>query len=153
MKQLLPIQPVFTPGGPGVGTLDFSQLPNFQANRLYAVINLTRNVTIYVPGTSAYGASNIVNSVITLAYDTSLHSTTDDLSVFYDTDPGGIYSNYVLENNGNLQKVLETNKLMLTELMVMNYALSTGLNIKQDDIEAIRSDILSNINGNRTSIE
>lgn len=153
MKQLLSFQPVFTPGAAGAGTLDFSQMPGFQANRLYAVINLTRNTTIYVPGTTTYGASNISYSVITLAYNTSTHSTTDDLSVFYDTDPGSVYGNYALENNGNLQKLLETNKLMLAELMVMNYALSTGLNIRQDDIEAIRSDILSNINGNRTSIE
>lgn len=145
MKQLLPNQPVFTPGAANAGTLDFTQIPNFQVNRLYAVINLTRNVTIYVPGTTAYGASNITNSIITLAYDTSSHNATDKLSVFYDTDPGDIYSNYAVEKNGNLSKILEIQRLMLVELMTMNYALSTGLNIRREDIEAIRSDVLANL--------
>ena len=151
MKQLISISPVFTPGSTGVGTLDFSSLPNFDISKLYAVINVTRSTPIFVPGTSNYGISSVINSVITLSFDTSTHSTSDILGVYYDTDPGNssVFNNNVaMEAGGNLQKMYEDQRQILNELRVMNYVLATGLNIKQDDVDSLRNDLIqvNNIN-------
>jgi hypothetical protein len=73
----------------------------------------------------------LTNSIITLAYNTSSHSTTDSLSVFYDTQPGGIYSNYAVERNGNLQKILETQKLILAEMDCYELCTFNGPNISR----------------------
>jgi hypothetical protein len=144
MKQLLNFQPVFDPVNE---TLDFSQWPNFQVSRLYAVINVTRNTPIYVPGTTRFGISSVVGSVITLQFDTTTHKTTDKLSVYYDTDPEE--GNYAEEHGGNLMAIAESNQKILEELMVMNTVLATGLNIKKEDVDAIRDDV-SRLNLNST---
>lgn len=136
MKQLINFQPAFDPVNK---TLDFSQWPNFNVNKLYAVVNVTRNTPIYVPGTTKFGISSVVNSVITLQFDTTTYSTTDKISVYYDTEPEE--SNYAEEHGGNLMAIAESNQKILEELMVMNYVLATGLNIKKEDVDAIRDDV------------
>jgi hypothetical protein len=136
MKQLLNFQPVFDPVNE---TLDFSQWPNFQVSKLYAVINVTRNTPIYVPGTTRFGISSVVGSVVTLQFDTTTHKTTDKLSVYYDTEVEE--SNYAEEHGGNLMYIAESNQKILDELVVLNYVLATGLNIKKEDVDAIRDDV------------
>lgn len=136
MKQILNFQPVFDPVN---RTLDFTQWPSFQVNKLYAVINNTRNTPIYVPGTTKFGYSSALDNIVTLSFDTTLHNTTDKLSVYYDTVPEE--SNYAEEHGGNLQAIAETNQKILEELMVMNTVLATGLNIKKEDVDAIRDDV------------
>lgn len=136
MKQLLNFQPVFDPVNK---TLDFTQWPNFQVSELYAVINVTRNTPIYVPGTTKFGFSSVVGSVVTLQFDTTLYSTTDKLSIYYDTTPDE--ANYAAEHGGNLMAIAESNQKILEELMVMNTVLATGLNIKKEDVDAIRDDV------------
>jgi len=124
MKQLMSMSPIFTPGGSGVGTLDFSIWgPYFDPTKLYAVINLTRNTPIYVPGTTTYGVSSINGSVFTLLVDTSTHSTSDSLGIYYDTDSGNnvaFNNNVAMEAGGNLQRIYEVQNQMLTEMKVMN---------------------------------
>lgn len=140
MKQLIPFNPVFTPGSSGVGKLDFSRYPNFSISDLYAVINVTRNVTMYVPGTTTYGATSIVGSVIYLTYNTSQFSASDQLMVFYDTS-AGYESNFAAENGGQLQMLRESNDQILVELKLMNLILAQGLNINIDDVVRLRDDI------------
>ena len=48
MKQLIRFNPNFTPGTAGNGYLDFSGMSSFSFGRLYAVINATTNIPIYI---------------------------------------------------------------------------------------------------------
>jgi hypothetical protein len=160
MKQLISFKPVFTPGAAGVGTLDFTGYPGFNINRLYAVINLTQNAIIYAPGATNLGSTAVANnitspggilitsSIIALAYNTSTHSSTDQLNVFYDTSYNtqntaavGTESNQVYETGGNTQKIMEIQLSILTELQTMNIILAQGLNINMDDLNQLRSDL------------
>lgn len=136
MKQLLNFQPVFDPVNK---TLDFSQWPDFQVHKLYAVINVTRNTPIYVPGTTRFGFSSVTGNIVTLEFDTTTYETSDKLSVYYDTNPEE--GNYAIEHGGNLMAINETMARLLKEVMVTNYILCTGLNIKIDDVDAIRNDL------------
>jgi len=137
MKQLLNFQPVFDPANK---TLDFSQWPNFNISKLYAVVNITRNTPIYVPGTSKFGISSVVDDLVTLAFDTTTHKTSDELSVYYDT-AAGFESNLAQESGGHLQNIEELMGKVYEELIVMNTVLATGLNIKREDVDAIRDDV------------
>ena len=149
MKQLLNYDPVFNPTAK---TIDFSVIPNFQLDRLYAVINITRNQPLYVPGAPGLGFSSVsigalgTSTMITLQWDTSSYSTADELNIYYDTDPGFL-SNNPMEYGGMLQSIAESNQQVLAELKVMNLILAQGLNI-QDDIERLRNDV--NTPGSRT---
>ena len=78
MKILLDFKPLFNPTNK---TLDFSLLPNFDIKKLYAVINVTQNTPIYIPGASGYGISSISGPLITLAFDTTSHSASDSLKI------------------------------------------------------------------------
>ena len=142
MKEILNFNPGFDPTSK---TLDFSLLPNFDIDKVYAIINVSRNTPIYVPGTTKYGYSSFVGSVLTLLYNTTSHSTSDKISVYYDTK-AGIDSNVAEENGGNLQALQETCNRMLKELQVLNYVLATGLNIKREDVDSIREDLFKGAN-------
>jgi hypothetical protein len=144
MKQTIAFKPVFTPGAAGLGTLDFSRYPGFTIGNLYAVINVTRNIPIYVPGTTTYAVTSIVGSTLFLTYNTSQHSGSDQLMVFYDTAPG-FENNYASERGGQLQMLQETSDQILVELKVMNLILAQGLNIV-DNVDALRNDLNKDIN-------
>jgi hypothetical protein len=148
-KQLLQFQPVFTPGAANAGTLDFTALPGFSITKLYAVINDTRNVPLYIAGAPTLGYvtnTSQPGTVVTLQTNTTGFSSNDILNIYYDTAPGN-ESNLVAENNGNLQRLLEVQIAILTEMKITNLLLlqiASGLNIP-DDLDAIRSDLFDNI--------
>ena len=142
MKQLLTYDPVFNPTAK---TIDFSVIPNFQIDRLYAVINITRNQPLYVPGAPGLGFSSITSgalgtsTMIVLQWDTSSYSSNDILNTYYDAPPGFL-GNDPMEYGGMLQSIAESSKRILDELKVMNLILAQGLNIR-DDIEQLRNDV------------
>lgn len=151
MKQLITFNPIFTPGASGVGTLDFSMYPNFDLGKLYAVIDLTTNIPLYIPGapglgitstkSPAGGQDSAANStILTLQANTLSCSSSDNLSIFYDTQ-AGVESNQAAEMGGMLQRIEESNNLILRELMVMNYILAQGMNVQQDDVTQMRADM------------
>jgi hypothetical protein len=140
MKILSTFTPAFTPGTSGNGILDFSQLPGFDVNKLYAVINLTQNTPIYVPGAPGLGLTSSVGSVMNLALNTSTHSTTDTLNVYYEAGTSPIEMNFAQEN-GNLARLIDIQTQMLIEMRVMNNILVQGLNLNFDDLQALREDI------------
>jgi len=158
MKQLLQINPTFTPGASGVGTLDFSRWPNFSIDKLYAVINVSQNTPIFVAGAPGLGAVqqglSIPNNstgnpnIINLQVNTALHSPSDKLNVYYDTQPG-YEANTPAELGGQLQMMQETMDQTLVELKIMNMILLHGLNISTisaDDVEAMRNDHTNIVN-------
>jgi hypothetical protein len=157
MKQLLPINPIFTPGASGAGTLDFSRWPNFHIDKLYAVINVTQNTPIYVAGAPNLGvvqpgsqtALTFGNpAILILQANTALHTSSDKLNVYYDTQPG-FESNNPAELGGQLQMMQETMDQTLVELKIMNMILLHGLNISTisaDDVEAMRNDHTNIVN-------
>ena len=145
MKQLISFSPTFTPGNAGQGTLDFSAYPGFALDKLYAVINVTQNSPLFIPGTPQYGFAGVSNSpsVILLSANTSTFSTSDTLSVFYDSSS---YQdvNSALERGGNLQAVQEVTNQILVELKVMNNVLLQGFtlnNMNDDSLQSMRDDI------------
>ena len=151
MKQLLPFSPLFTPGPAGAGTLDFTQLQNFSISKLYAVIDDTTGIPLYIAGAPGLGVSAIasvgngigspvIGSVLTLQTNTSTCSTSDRLSVFYDTQPG-FESNTPTEFGGQLQQLQELNLQMLRELVLMNYILAEGVNVRREDVAQMREDL------------
>ena len=103
MKQLVQFKPQFSPSNK---TLDFSAFPLFNIQNLYAVINVTQNTPIFIPGASGYGVSSISGNIITLQYNTSTHSSSDILNVYYDTQYNNIANNPV-ELGGQLQSIKE----------------------------------------------
>ena len=159
MKQLINFSPLFTPGPANQGTLDFTAYPNFNIDRLYAVINVTRNAAMYIPGATGLGLYSVTNqpgynwnpSILTLSLDTSTYHTSDQLLVFYDTAPGR-ESNNPQESGGQLQNIAESNRQILIELKVQSYILAQGLNINKDDMDAWRQDVTNGLNNSSESI-
>ena len=137
MKSLLNFTPVFSPGNPGAGFLDFSAYPNFDTHKLYAVINVTRNSPIYIPGAPNLGASDTQIAKIYLAADTSTHSATDVINIYYESSNNVLDSNAAQESGGNLEKLIEYQEKILIELRLTNILLKEGLNIREE-LEAFR---------------
>lgn len=143
MKQLLNYNPLFDPVAK---TLDFGGMNgSFAIDKLYAVINVTRNTPLYIPGAAGYGITGIKGTKITLTFDTSTHSSSDLINVFYDT-AGTIDANAALENGGQLQVLQETMTLVLAELRVHSMLLSQGLNIDYNDAVNFRNDLTTTNN-------
>lgn len=138
MKSLLNFTPVFVPGGPGLGYLDFSAYPNFDTHKLYAVINVTRNIPIYIPGAPNLGASDVQIAKIYLSADTSTHSNTDVLNIYYETSNTALETNAAQEVGGNLERLADLQEQILIELRVISILLNEGLNTSESDLEAIR---------------
>lgn len=136
MKQLIEFDPIFNPID---RTLDFSALPDFDINKLYGVINLTRNQPIYAPGASGLGLSAFTKSIVTLQFDTTTYASRDKLNVYYKT--GSIETNTPVELGGQAQLTQETANQILIELKLMNWILSQGLNINREDVTAMRDDL------------
>ena len=84
MKNLITPNYVFTPGGPGVGTLK-TNIINFDIKLLLAVVNVTRETIIYSSALSGRGYTNLSGDTITLEFDTTGFSSSDVLQVFYDS--------------------------------------------------------------------
>ena len=156
MKQLISFTPKFDPATRAV---DFSTKPDgFSINKLYAIVNVTRGVAIYGAGLVSLGITSIdaINpELIYLQFDTTTHSSSDILNVYYDVAPSSfIDGNVALENGGNIQKIQETLDQMLVEMRVQTLVLSEGFNgrnLNRDDILALRTDI-NNFNTDLTTI-
>lgn len=77
----------------GLGTLDISQIQS--------IVNLTDNITIYNPGSSSTGGS-LSGNVLTLTYDTTSMSDSDDLQIY-------VYFVNDQDYDAGASKVLELN--------------------------------------------
>jgi len=137
MKSLISFTPVFAPGGPGLGSLDFGAYPGFDTHKLYAVINVTRNVPIYIPGAPNLGASDTQVAKIFLAADTSTHDARDVINIYYESSNTALETNAAQENGGNLARLVEMQQRMLVEMRVTNTLLKEGLNIREE-LESFR---------------
>jgi hypothetical protein len=92
MKQQFNGTYTFTPSS-GVVTLNNINIP---LERLYLIVNTTRNTPIFNFAVSGLGATRTFNSPNTsfdVAFDTSTHSSTDSLAIIYDDG--------VLDGSGN----------------------------------------------------
>lgn len=129
MKQLISFQPLFDPTAK---TLDFSNVPNFNIEKLYAVINITRNQPLYVPGAPGLGYSTITGNgqVLTLQFNTSGYNSGDLLNVYYDTPD---------ESTTMLPQIHEVLERILREIKIQSFLLAEGLNIKNEDIDELRN--------------
>jgi hypothetical protein len=139
MKELLDFKPEFDPVNK---TLDFSGYGyGFKISKLYAIINVTQNVPLYVAGAPGLGISSTdkAGQKITLAYNTASHGSGDKLNIYYDT-VSGIEANRPLEAGGNLENIADLLDQILREMRVMNMILTQGLNIN-DDLDALRNDV------------
>ena len=142
MKILSSFNPAFKAS---TKTLDFSLMQGFNIDRLYAVINVTRNQPIYIPGAPGLGATAIAGEKITLSYDTTAHDDADELNVYYSATDNRNESNMALETGGNLQDISEYMARILLELRVLNVMIKEGLNIK-DELPRLRFDQENNNN-------
>ena len=88
--------------------------------------------------------------MVTLQTNTTGFSSNDILNVYYDTAPG-VESNTSAEVGGNLQRAVDLQVAMLTEMKIMNLLLmqiASGLNIP-DDLDAMRQDLFDSIDQQR----
>lgn len=129
MKSLIQYKPQFNPT---LGTLDFRTLGTFNINRLYGVINVTRNAILYAPGAIGYGVTGVDRGVVTLEVTTASHSATDVINVYYEMD---------LAQDVTAQ---ELQSQVLIELRVMNQILAQGLNIDNRDVDNLRAEYTKN---------
>lgn len=161
MKQLVNYYPTFTPGAAGVGTLDFSSYAGsaFQFDKLYAVINVTRGIPLYIPGVAAYSAtqSNTKPYVLVLGSSTSGYSAGDALNIYYDT-ASGYETNTPVELGGQNQLGQEKLDQILVELRVISeillQGLGTGTLFSQETTQSFRDEItrtsnLENLNSSQ----
>jgi hypothetical protein len=125
MKSLIQYKPQFNPA---LGTLDFRTLGTFNINRLYGVINVTRNAILYAPGATGYGVTSIDRGIVKLEVSTAGHSASDVINVYYETD---------LAQDVTAQ---ELQFQILAELKVMNQILAQGLNINSRDVDSLREE-------------
>lgn len=139
MKQLVNFNPFFDPVAK---TLDFSQYPGFQSDLLYGVINVTRNQILYAPGATNYGGT-WNNAVVTLTFDTSSYATTDQLNIYYETQPDTIFNNSPVEHGGFLEAQFVLLQQILVELRVQTFMLAEAFRISQQDINFARDDALN----------
>jgi hypothetical protein len=142
MKQLFDFRPLFDPTNK---ILDFTNLDGFTLKKLYGVINVTKNTPIYLPGVAAYGITGqTTDKILNLTFDTSSHSSTDIINVYYETNTG-FQSNTPMEYGGHLQRMSDTMAQMLIELRLMNIMLQEGLNIRRDDLQSMRDELTNNM--------
>ena len=149
MKQLINFNPFFDPTAK---TLDFRLFPNFQSDLLYGVINVTRNQILYAPGTSTYGGTWTIPTLLTLTFDTTTYATTDLLNVYYETQPGTIYNNGPIEKGGYLEATYMTSQLILAELRVQTFMLAEAFRISQQDVDFARNDALNPANNSLSDV-
>jgi hypothetical protein len=151
MKTLIQFKPSFDPISK---TLDFSLFPGFSLTKVYAVINVTRNTPIYIPGIADYGISSVVGSLVTLSFNTTSHSSSDILNVYYEAQPG-FESNTPEEFGGQLQMMQETLNQILVELKLQNYIMTEGfsrtVSIRTEELQQLRDDINNPLNTITTS--
>lgn len=57
---------------------------DFDVRNVYAIINQTAGVVIYATGTAGKGFTNLVGDVMTLQFDTTSMSNTDEIQVIYE---------------------------------------------------------------------
>lgn len=138
MKNLSAFNPAFDASAK---TVDFSLMQGFNVDKLYAIINITRNQAIYIPGAPGLGATSIAGSKITLSYDTTSYDDADQLNVYYDTNDN-LENNLAKETGGTLDEIAESLARVLVEMRVMNHMLKEGLNIK-DELPRLRFDVYS----------
>lgn len=155
MKQLLTFNPAFTPGTPGNGFLDFTSYPGFSHSRIYAIINATRSTPLYIAGATGYNAviSNTSPTIVRVVdVDTSSHSSTDEINIYYEAFSGSpitgaptlLGQNYSMEQGGELQVLQEKLDAVLVELKLQNEILLHGLigyPLGEKDTMALRNDI------------
>jgi hypothetical protein len=129
MKQLIDYRPLFNPQA---RTLDFRTMGAFNINKLYGVINVTRNEILYAPGATGLGVTGVNRSVITLELDTAAHAATDVVNVYYEVaSPFDVTAQ-------------ELQQQILVELQVMNQILAQGLNINNRDVADLRTEYTKN---------
>ena len=78
----------FTPGSANAGTINFTGVVGFDAKRVSAVYNITRNVMLYAP---LYVPGSFSGTTLTISVDTTGHNSADLMYVKYD-DPGLLYA-------------------------------------------------------------
>jgi hypothetical protein len=59
-------------------------IPGFQIEKLYAIINQTKNQIIYAASCPEFGLNSYSGSVVTLLFDTTTMSNSDELMIVYD---------------------------------------------------------------------
>ena len=129
MKQLIDYKPLFNPSA---RTLNFQTMGTFNINKLYGVINVTRNAILYAPGATGLGVTAVNRSIITLELDTAAYAATDIINVYYEVaTPFDVTAQ-------------ELQQQIFIELKVMNQILAQGLNIDNRDVDNLRAEYTKN---------
>ena len=155
-KQLITFVPTFTPGAANAGTLDFRGMePRFELDKLYAVINVTRNQLLYVPGGNGLGlvATDAQPAdVLTLERDTSTYSAADNLNVIYEVPTGQTGSaggNLPREFGGMMETQTILQNKILIELMILTLLIQQMINYDgAEDLTQLRDDFSAEIDLN-----
>lgn len=89
MKTIITPNYIFTPALKQIKT----NIPYFDINRLYAIINQTNGLIIYSTAstTAGYTSYNSTTDILTLQFDTTAQASTDELQFIYD-DPSLDYA-------------------------------------------------------------
>jgi len=78
--------PIFTPGAPGLGKIDFTGIPGFVNNRLMAVFDQTINSLVYAEGLQGFGGYwDTTTKILTLSANTSTSTSSNLLQVVFDS--------------------------------------------------------------------
>jgi hypothetical protein len=149
--------PVFNPVA---GTLDFSAVPLFNVRQLYAVVDSTANVPLYLQGIGGYGYSSLVNGVMMLQAPLTGCAASDTLAVTYDdgndqlTNLYSLFSQTPDTTNANAvrligayvqdQKTQETLRFIKAALVTLCRITAHANGIPDGDVDAMMNDELQN---------
>ena len=104
MKTIITPSYIFTPAAKQIKT----NIPYFDINRLYAIINQTNGLIIYSTAstTAGYTSYNSTTDVLTLQFDTTTQASTNELQFIYD-DPSLDYAlQDTAANTGAISNIL-----------------------------------------------
>jgi hypothetical protein len=98
MKQFITPNYEFSPGTIGTGYIDLNNIPNFNINRLVAIINQTRGKVLYSTGTVSLNYLSITNNKLFFGIDTNDYSSSDEIQIVYDSETETIDMTTMLNN-------------------------------------------------------
>lgn len=117
MKTIITPSYIFTPALKQIKT----NIPYFDINRLYAIINQTNGLIIYSTAstTAGYTSYNSTTDILTLQFDTTAQASTNELQFIYDDASLDYALQDTANNTESINNILSTLKSTAGQLKVI----------------------------------
>lgn len=148
MKQFITPKYEFIPGNIGDGYINLSYIPNFNINRLVAIINQTRGKVLYSTGTESLNYLTITNNKLFFGIDTNTYSSSDEIQIIYDSETETLDMTLMLNNlltilatPGIRDKTLNADRVAVINTVATTVTTVSALNSYQAQLPVINNNI------------